>query len=505
MPPLEPLATRVSHACALSIAISLAGLACGSDDSKASHANTGGADGSGSGGTGEPSASGGSSSGGSGSAGAAGAGGTSGAAGAGGGSAGSEPVLDGAWVAESVSAEDDDYNVLGLGACGNAEAIVIWQRSSGASAQLYASRYGETDAAWSPPTLIGAHVDTTARLAVNASCDALLVWVSPATEESERQFMGTSYTTAAGWAEPVVLPILPVPATVQVGLSDAGDGVVSFMESSDPPDGVSRIDYAPGSGFSAPAPVSTDQVDSGELQFGMLPDGRALQLYMEFGASSAEHQLLSQLRSADGTWSAGPTLDSTWRFEQLQSVGDRFLYRVTISGQAGDYIGWVSATGEVTPLVAPPDGLPLSNFGNGAGASLSGHSDVAYFVTRTDGGGAGYKTFLASRHSASNWETPSSLGLEGELIGSHYDIVVDAEGRAMAYYATNNDDIVANRFTPATGWSGPVLLAETIFSSGGSHVSMDANGNVVIAWAALGGSLFSISHGIVALRYVIAP
>ena len=498
-----PRGTRVSHACALTIAVSLGVLACGSDDSKPSHTDTGGANGSGSGGSGAASASGGSSAGGNGSAGGPGSGGTAGAAGASGGSAGLEPVLDGEWLPESVSADEDDYVVLGLGACGNAEAIVLWQRSSGASRQLYASRYSASEAAWSTPALIGAHEDTTPRLSVNANCDALLVWVTPATLESEQQFMGTSYTTEAGWAEPVVLPVLPSFKTLQVGLSDAGDGVVSFIASSDSPSRVMRIDYSQESGFSPPTAVSSDQFNADKLQFGMLPDGRALQLYLQYGATTAEQEYASQLRDTDGTWSAGPALDPLWNFRRFQPAGDRFIYSVSASG-AENQVGWLSPVAEVTPLAAPPDGLPLSNLISGPSAILSGHSDVIYFATRTDSGPVGYETYLASRYSGSSWEAPSSLGREDDLIGLNYDIVVDPKGRAMAYYATNNDDIVANRFTPETGWSGPVLLADTIFSSGGSHISMDAHGNVVIAWASLGGSAFAITRGIVALRYVVA-
>ena len=128
---------------------------------------------------------------------------------------------------------------------------------------------------------------------------------------------------------------------------------------------------------------------------------------------------------------------------------------------------------------------------------MSGNADTAFVATSSN------KSLKAARHdAASGWTAPISLD-RSDLPGAAHDIVVDDQGRALAYYATSNDDIVVNRFTPQAGWSGPLLLAETIFNGGGAHLAMDARGNGIIAWAALGGSPFSIARGIVARRYAV--
>lgn len=464
--------------------------ACGSDRS-ATNVTPG------SGGSAAGTATGGSSGGGGPSSGGAGAGGSAGV----GGSAGAEPVvLDGTWqMPEAVSAEDTDYVVLALGACGVGDSIVVWKRDGGTSDQLFAARYDSVAAGWSAPhpLFTGARLDeTTMKLAVNAGCDAILAWVGANSSTGSISLMGAMYAGTSGWSEPVELsPSFPVTTRLgltQLGLSAAGDGVIAFVSESRQ---VMRIDYTTATGFSMPVPVSADERDAAELLFGMLPDGRAALMYQQYGTTSAERMALSWLRAADGSWSAGPLLGIELPYQAIRATGTDFLVRSTALAR-------MSLDGAVSPLPDPPD-VPLGNFASGSGTGMSGNADSTFFVARSDSGSVGYGSLMAARHDASTgWEAPVSLGRD-DLISDRYDILVDGQGRAMAYYATNDDDIVVNRYVPDAGWSGPLLLADTVFSSGGSHMAMDPNGNVVIAWAALGGNVFAISHGIVAVRYVV--
>jgi hypothetical protein len=154
---------------------------------------------------------------------------------------------------------------------------------------------------------------------------------------------------------------------------------------------------------------------------------------------------------------------------------------------------------DLVPFPWPSD--LADHFTGDLGAALAVNGAAVFYIA----GDMNQSTARVARHDeTAGWAATESIGLAGQPPVGLFGGAVDERGRAVAYDVSTYARVIVSRFTPDHGWSGPLLLAYSLFN-GRLFTSADRRGNVIIAWGGFCGDNKPSTDHVAALRYVVNP
>lgn len=205
----------------------------------------------------------------------------------------------------------------------------------------------------------------------------------------------------------------------------------------------------------------------------------------------------------DGATAASYTTPAT------MAADNGAVYAVLVYNGAGLVVSHAALLTVTTP---PPSqwqaAVPVES--NPASARLvqvaANASGAAVAVWRQDGPPAAPSLSIwASRYApADGWGTPQPVS-DGSNAADNPQVAIDADGNAIVVWQQTDSfrySIWANRYTAASGWSGPHLIEGTDGNAGNPQVAVDGAGNAIAVWWQNASAASGSPIGTVANRFV---
>jgi len=327
---------------------------------------------------------------------------------------------------------------VGVDASGNGWAV--WSQSDGTQFYLYANRY-TSGAGWGEPTPIeesDSDDPLSARIAVNASGDALVLWRKP--ESGQASVFANRYTPDSGWESAVLLETNNNNGGVlglRIGIDSGGNGLAVWSQFDGIKNNVYFNRYTADSGWGEAGLVTTDNTSSASNpSMAIDDDGNALVVWQQSdGVRTNIHA--SHYASGSG-WGDAMLLES-------DNAGDASNSQVAFDGNGSAVAVWHQSDGIRTNIVAN---------------------------RYTPGSGWGDTTLLET-NNAGDARNPQ--------------VALDSGGNALILWRQNDgsrDDIYANRYTPGNGWETATLIeTDNSYNADIPHVAIDGTGKALAVWS----------------------
>ena len=321
------------------------------------------------------------------------------------------------------------------------QAVAVWQQPDSTSINIHAARYSP-GTGWHTPEPIDTEPETAQQpaVAIDAQGNAFVVWLR--SEGSSNSVWARRFTAQGGWGSPVLLETgLGDAGNPQVAVDGSGNAIVVFWQQGGGRVSVVANRYVNGAGWGTATAIDTNSTGSaGAPQIATDGAGNAMVVW---GWASADP----------------PYGFSVW--------ANRY--------QAGT--GWGSA--------GPIDGLNASNPNPNPHVAFDGAGNAIAVWHRPDGS---WNSIWSSRYVAgSGWGAPALIETDNTNSARDARVAFDAGGNAMAVWIQSDgvrDNVMANRYTVGQGW-GSAVLVETNDSGPAlePRVAFDGNGNATAVWS----------------------
>lgn len=430
--------------------------------------------------------------------GAGGAGGQGGSAGSGAGGSGGNP-LTGEWRTPAIIDSHDGIGVHPkVAVAANGEAFAAWVQSSLGEFKVWANRYDPTGA-WEGDVLIGATdgslSDPTQTSQPDVVVDddgvATVAWANYS-DPVVRGLVSRRYVAPDGWGDP---------GTIYDGASTAGDArlavdaagnVMAVFETGT---GAWANRFEAASGWGAAEIIDNEPNTPRGIRVALQPQGAGWAVWSQ-APTGVSFNIFGNQFNPDTGWGAASQIEQGTMGTAvdpelaISTTGDVLFVWQRTAGLAFHVWsnGWIDADGELTP----PKRLDNAGtaYAPGVAADPAGNG-TAVWIQSSQTAGAPLQ-IAASRYSAaSGWSAPVVLA-EGDIT-SEPRVAMDSQGNAIVVYAeklTQSDQADAWAHTYTRGqWSTAVLLgldeplpgmtAGTAFQP---SVAMTPDGKAVVVW-----------------------
>jgi hypothetical protein len=321
------------------------------------------------------------------------------------------------------------------------EAVAVWQQPDSTSINIHAARYSPATG-WHTPEPIDTEPETAQQpaVAIDGQGNAFVVWLR--SEGSSNSVWARRFTAQGGWGSPVLLETgLGDAGNPQVAVDGSGNAIVVFWQQEGGRVNIVANRYVNGAGWGTATAIEADGTgDAGAPQIAMDGAGNAMVVW---GWASADP----------------PYAFSVW--------ANRY--------KAGT--GWGSA--------GPIDDLNTSNPNPNPHVAFDGAGNAIAVWHRPDGA---WNSIWASRYVVgSGWGAPGLIETDNTNSAHDARVAFDAGGNAMAVWIQSDgvrDNVLANRYTAGQGW-GSAELIETNNSGPAlePRIVFDGNGNATAVWS----------------------
>jgi hypothetical protein len=246
--------------------------------------------------------------------------------------------------------------------------------------------------------------------------------------------------------------------------------------------------FIPGTGWTSPQVIESGaQAFPDAITIVVDNAGNATAIWEEFlqtSTSSSEHVLASHFTSSLG-WSVPQLLDTNGDFPTatVDPAGNVTAAWLSFSGVSEIVASqFTAATGWSTPQVLQTlviAGIPIALAADPSGDVTAVWSDGQIQF--------GQASVWADRFvPGSGWGTPQLIEDDDRGTAGGQRAVADASGNVLAVWNQSDGthfNIVVNRFVPATGWGTPQIIDSfTTGDATGPALGMDAGGNAIATW-----------------------
>lgn len=245
------------------------------------------------------------------------------------------------------------------------------------------------------------------------------------------------------WQTPTILTTTSQTGQPRICVHPQGTAVAAWVRATTNHT-VEASTWQPGAGWSAPVPVSTNGAAT-ELAMGMDQAGNVIAVWKEFDTRSI--------------WSSRRDVAAGWSTPVLLETG---------GGDAGNPQVAVDAAGNAIAVWWQYDGI----FNTGVMSMFANR-----FAT-----GIGWGSAVAIENDAQSYGEPPQIACDAA--GNATVVWRWTTGSGPSFTAT----VWSNRYTPGSGWgtAGPVTTDTDVSPNVPPEVTVDANGNAIATWEAMG-------------------
>ncbi len=214
---------------------------------------------------------------------------------------------------------------------GGGDAFAVWQQYSGASDDIYASRFSAS--AWGTPQLLesGGGAASNPKVATDGSGNAIAVWRQ--NDGSTYSIYANRYVAGSGWGAAQTIESSSSQALVpEIAMSSSGEAVVAWSEDDGGTHSVHANRYDPGTGWGTAQELDPGTADATNPRAAIDGSGNAVVIWRQYDGSG--HRIYARHHSPGGNWSAVVELQSP-------SGGDAWEPDVAMNSSGEAIAAWV--------------------------------------------------------------------------------------------------------------------------------------------------------------------
>jgi hypothetical protein len=361
---------------------------------------------------------------------------------------------------------------------------------------------GNVSRDWQSPRLIesdNAGDAFTPEIAIDGSGNGLAVWGQ--SDGTRFNIWANRFTPGSGWgtAELIETENAGDAISPQIATDGSGNALAVWYQSDGTRLNIWANRFTPGSGWGTAELIETDNTrDAYVPEIAIDGSGNALAVFQLF----------------DGTrmniWANRYTPGSGWGTAELietDNAGSAASPQIAINGSGNALTVWHQYDGALFNIWAnrytPGSGWGTAelierlntNDASGPQIAIDG-SGNALAVWHQSGVVARYNIWARRYTPGSGWGTAELIETDHAGGAVNPQIAIDGSGNALAVwtqYDGTRNNIVANRYTPGSGW-GAAELIETDAGSASSfsQIATDGSGNAIAVWEQHDGTRFNI-------------
>lgn len=399
---------------------------------------------------------------------------------------------DGAWSTGQRIETDDAGDAwspdVAMDSDGN--ALAVWYQSDGRRFNAWANRY-TPESGWGVPALLETgDLDAHGlQVVMNGNGEGWAVWLQ--SNGGPDHVWANHYVKGIGWTGAQIIQTDPSQhgLSPDIALNSRGSVIAVWIQF----DGIHFNTYAnhylPETGWGIAEPLQIDSTqDSGTPRVILDENGNALALWTQ---KNSQLQLI--------VWSNQYAQETGWGTPQPLHTGttaDAYLPEIAMGGDGSAFAVWlgfhdasvrdiwmsqyVIGTGWKSPELFDSNGI--ASYPRVA-MNPSGHAMISWGRWN----GNGYSLFAKEYDPLSGWGAVQSIQIDGSSDISSHQIVMDAEGNALAVWKfwQQSDPfyrIYSSRYLAGVGWlqSEPIEMEpqNALFP----QITMNADGKAVAVW-----------------------
>jgi hypothetical protein len=289
-------------------------------------------------------------------------------------------------------------------------------------------------------------------------------------------------------------------ANPQIAVQANGSAMAVWRQSDGVRTNILASRYAPGSGWSTPEFVETDDADFAiHPQVAMDGNGNAIAVWVQEGGGRAN---IMASRFDGVRWSIAEPIE-------VDNAGDANFPQITMDANGNAFAVWQQASGP-SNAAATRVNIWANRFVPGNGwqkaelieADNAGDASLPQISMETNGSAiavweqlkgasttatTAISDIWANRFDGNKWGEAKRI--EADDLGGALrpQIAVDANGNALAVWLQRRAgqfsfSLMASRFTPAGDWERPVALQTGDGSAGDPQIAMDERGHAFAVW-----------------------
>jgi hypothetical protein len=395
---------------------------------------------------------------------------------------------------ETSDAGDALYPAIAVDASGN--AIAVWSQANGMNADTYANRYTPVTG-WGTAQLIGSVGAGKARnpqIATDGSGNAIAVWTQ--LDNTEYSIWSNRYTPTSGWGSAILLEADAGNSFApKIVIDPVGSATVIWSQNirTSPTSASSNIwakRFTLASGWMGTTLLGTDNsLDTNLPEVAADSSGNVIATWRQFDGN--RFNIAAKRFTPETGWSSMALIATN-------DVGTANFPRVAFDASGNAIAVWQQANNRQERKIWANRYIPATGWGQAQ--MIQTNSDVGNALNPTisvDRAGNAIALWHQSAGGPHNiWSNRFSptLGwgndqlIESGAGGALFpEVKFDNDGNAIAVWSQSDgsrNDIWANRFTLAGGWSGAVLIETNDGGEADSpQIAIDASGNAIVVWS----------------------
>lgn len=371
---------------------------------------------------------------------------------------------------------------------GSGTALVVWQQHDGTRYNLWSNRY-TAGTGWGSSALIesdNAGDATDPKIAVNASGNALAVWVQH--DGVRRNIVANRYTAGAGWGAAGLIETDNAGGATdpQIAIDANGNGLAVWTQDDGMHVNIVANRYMAGSGWGTAALIEIDNAgDAADPQIAIGANGNALAVWAQSDGTHAN------------IWANRYTVGIGWGTAELIETGyagDAYNPRIALDPSGNGQAVWSQFDGArmniVTNHYAAAVGWGMGTTIGGAGNA--GTPEIAFdtngnaLAVWVESDGTHYNVWSSRCPAGSSWGTAALIETDNAGDAGSPKIAFDAVGNASAVWSQSDGtriNIRANRYTAGSGWATAALIeTDNAGDANEPQIAVSANGQVQAVW-----------------------
>lgn len=403
---------------------------------------------------------------------------------------------------------------VALDSHGNASVVYQLVYLTGTPAnqvQLYGVRYSALTGAFSAwQGLDYARIAPGAPLiAMDSGGDALVTWNyndNPDTTPARNGILANRYTLGVGWryypGQQAEWDESLTPSWLQLESNAAGDAIYSWTQNDGPVwNGYAAL-YTPSAGWGPATRIENLDLSSVAEEWSDI-DGHGNAIVLFKVSDGVQYNVYASYYSTGTGWGVPHRVDSAlgsskyWLRISMNAYGDGFAvwndYNGTNWQAYGAFFNGTTQTWGAAAQI--PTGLPY--IGTMAGGIDGRGNALAVYQAWN---GSAYGNYASYYTVGSGWGSPVHISLGASSEGVVYAVAMNERGDAAVswnQWSGAHWDVVADTFSPATGWVTAAVLSAGPGDANPAIPSVDGAGNTMVAYQLFDGTrwnVYAVTH-----------
>ncbi len=410
---------------------------------------------------------------------------------------------DGSWKPAQLIEYETSYNTSApnIASADDNFAIAVWTQRDGTRGNIWAREYDPVNG-WSTAELIETSDANASEpvIAMDNAGNAIAVWLQG--ELPASSLWANHYTRSDGWGTARLIGIddSGVASFQQIGMSNNGHALVTWLKSSGGPPDILANHYAPGDGWGSPAPIENYAGSVARPTVAIGENGNGIAVWTQY----TDYK--------DNVWANHFTVDSGWGVaESIESVDSEYTsYPVLDMDPKGNaLVIWVQSNGN---LYDPAATLWSTRYVSGSGwqpaiklpsvhdatdfPAVSVSDDGEAIAVWSDYDGTRFNLWSSRYKPTKGWDTATLIETDDAGPAIQARVATDSRGNALViwpHYDGSRNNIWSNRYRISGGWEQARLLeTDDLGGTDTARISVNGNGRAFAIWRQHDGSVNNI-------------